>query len=273
MVLGYNKEILKKTTEEKILLKNIHAIEESVEYETNYERKKELESQLQSLKDVLSKKDSKDNKTIENQEKSAKNNKNDDSKGIADLYRLLLKRHSEIINNAERKTVGEIKALVNNEDLTVQALASKFKPDNTYKFENHYFQALEKAFNYVRDEIKYVKSDLGIYFWLSAKDIVSEKIGDDEDQAVFLCSVLYALGDENAEVVITELENATSHAIVITEFRDKFIILDPSQNMQFRDFFGEKKEVLERYSFEGNHIKKFLFKFNAKNYEQFQEDE
>ena len=50
-------------------------------------------------------------------------------------------------------------------------------------------------------------------------------------------------------------------------------MLDPCQKKEFREFYGEKKDVLEKYSFNGAGIKRFLFKFNNSNYEQFKDDE
>ena len=184
------------------------------------------------------------------------------------LYRLLLDKYSTLINEKETKTVGEIKALVNADDLTIQAIASEHRPEN-YEFSAHYLQAAESAYNFICAEISYIPSELGLDIWLAPKEILSAKVADDSDLAVFLCSVLYALGDEKAEVVVAELENANTHAFVITETEGKFILLDPAQKKPFMEFSGEKEKVIENYSFNGAKIRHFLYKFNAQNYEQF----
>jgi len=147
-------------------------------------------------------------------------------------------------------------------------LLNDFKPEK-YSFENNYLNAAKEVYNYLSKEINYVKSELELNFWLSPKELVSSKVGDDEDQAVFLCSMLFALGDENAEVVIAELENLSTHAFVITEYKKKIYLLDPTQKAEFDKFTGEKKDVIAKYSFEDSKIKRFLYKFNAENYEQF----
>ena len=264
MVISYSQNpSLKKTSEEKIILKNIKALEESLEHESNPEIREAIASQISELRNML---------LQPKQELSIKVEAKRFDENIAKLYELLLKRYAEMINEHEKKTVGGIKALVNKTDLTIQSAANNIAGEN-YRFESHYAQAAERAYCFVRDEIEYVKPDLNIYFWLTPTEIISEKIGDDEDQAVFLCSLLYALGDEKAEVVIAELENAKSHAFVITEFNNQFLLLDPCQTTDFREFYGEKKEILEKFTFEGVQIKKFLFKFNNTNYEQFREDE
>ena len=77
-----------------------------------------------------------------------------------------------------------------------------------------------------------------------------------EDLAVFLCSLLLALGDENAAVIIAELDSLRTHAFVATELQGKFFILDPSQKHGFQEFSGPKEEALKKYSFNGAKIKR-----------------
>ena len=272
---------LKKTNEEKNLIRVISALEESIFYEKDKDKKEELENQLEGLKSQFSRGTGVsyteirfENQELKNQIKDLKEQLNEKDCNcipcdeLKTLYRILLRKHAEQINKSEERTVGEIKAIISKDDLTINSILNQIKPEN-YSFDNHYFQASEKAFNYVKDEIKYVKSDIPISFWLSPKEIVSEKIGDDEDQATFLCSLLYSLGDETAEVAVAEMENNTPHAFVITEWDNKFLLLDPTQKTNFRDFFGNKKEILEKYLFNGARIKRFLYRFNHSKYEQF----
>lgn len=187
----------------------------------------------------------------------------------ARLMRLIIQRYAEHINEKEKKTVGEIKAMINKDDLTISSLASQFMGDN-YLFSENYSVACKKAFEFVRDNIEDFELDIGISYWLSPKEIISEKIADDEDKAIFLCSLLYCLGDQSAEVVIVELESSLPHAFVATTVNGEFVILDPSQKVDFGSFVGLKEEVLAKYSYKGQKIRKFLFKFNKSNYEQFE---
>ena len=187
------------------------------------------------------------------------------------LYRLLLGKYADLINENEKRTIGEIKALVNADDLTIQSILSDFKPDD-YSRQKHYLQTAKKVFEFVTYEIKYVDPKLNLNYWLTPKEIFTEKVADDEDLAVFLCSLLSGLGDENAEVVIAEIDDPVrpyTHAFVISDINDKFYILDPSQRHGFEKFSGKKEEVLSDYNFRGAKIKKFLYKFNHSNYEQF----
>ena len=184
------------------------------------------------------------------------------------LARIIIKKYASVINEKETKTVGEIKALVNKDDLTVQAIVNDLKPEG-YSFEKQYLETAEKTLQYITEEIEYVRADFGINFWLEPKEILEAGVSDDEDLAVLLCACLYALGDEKAQVVITELDNLTTHALVIAEIKGKFYILDPSQKTAFSKYSGEQAKCLEEFEFKSAKIKRFLYKFNASNYEQF----
>lgn len=201
---------------------------------------------------------------------SIEGKKPEDSEGQneAKLARLLLKKYSQLINEKEAKTVGEIKKLVTKDDLTIQAIAQEIKPEQ-YSFEKNYEQTAEKALKSITEDIEYAKADFGINFWLEPKEIMEAGTSDDEDLAVMLCSTLYTLGDEKAQVVIAELDNLSTHAMVTTETNGKFYILDPSQKHSFGKFSGKKEEALKAFEFKGAKIKRFLYKFNTENYEQF----
>lgn len=184
------------------------------------------------------------------------------------LYRLLLKKYADAINDKEKRTIGQIKGIVDRDDMTIQSIVSDFKPKD-YDFDRDYLGIAQNIYEYVLKEIDFVKADVDISFWLSPKEVLENKIADDEDLAVFLCSLLFALKDEKAHVVISELDNLSTHAFVITEFKSRFILLDPSQKKPFHSFIGTLESVMEKYSFDGAKLKRFLYKFNHAEYEQF----
>ncbi len=184
------------------------------------------------------------------------------------LYTLLLEKYTGLINEKETRTIGEIKALVNSDDLTIQSILSDLKSQE-YLFPKDYLATAEKVLHFVQTKINYVESEINLNYWLSAKEIFSSKVGDDEDLAVFLCSLLFALGDQNAAVIIAELDSLKTHAFVATEFQGSFMILDPSQPHDFNNFTGTKEQALQKYSFKNAKIKRFLYKFNNSIYEQF----
>lgn len=188
------------------------------------------------------------------------------------LYRLLLKKYSDLINEREKKTIGEVKGLINGEDLTIQSIVSEFKPEN-YDFERDYLNTARKAFEFVKKEIYFTKADIDLDYFLSPLEIMTEKVADDEDQAVFLCSMLFALGDESASVVIAEMDDLTTHAFVVIEHEGKAYFLDATQEHGFEEFSGRTEEVLKKYSFNNTKIKRLLYKFNHFEYKSFIEEE
>ena len=64
------------------------------------------------------------------------------------LCSYLLNKYSDIINEHEKRTIGEIKALVDGTDLSIQSLVSDFK-DPSYSFEDDYFEALKQTFDFI----------------------------------------------------------------------------------------------------------------------------
>jgi len=187
---------------------------------------------------------------------------------VCKLYEALLKKYRDLINEKEKKTVGEIKGLVDKEDLTIISFIERFKNEN-YEFEKDYLSVLKKCYEFVVSEITYAKLDFELNYWLSPAEILKYKVGDDEDIAIFLCSIMFALGDENAAVVVFEMEDFSTHAVVITEYKEKFILLDATQKVEFEKYIGEKEKVLENYRFKEKKIKRPVYKFNHFHYEQF----
>jgi hypothetical protein len=186
------------------------------------------------------------------------------------LCKYLLEKYADVVNEREKRTIGEIKALVDGTDLTVQSFVEDFK-DPAYTFGTDYESALKQVFDFVKKEVSFVDADLNINYWLTPREILQVKVADDEDLAVFLCASMKALGDSKAEVIIAELDNLKTHAFVSTEMDKDFLILDPAQEHTFSEFRGEKLEVLKKYSFQKQKIKKFLYRFNSERYEQFLE--
>ncbi len=186
------------------------------------------------------------------------------------LCKYLLEKYSDIINEREKRTIGEIKALVDGTDLTVQSFVEDFK-DPAYKFEQDYESALKQAFDFVKKEVSFVEVDLNVNYWLTPRELLQIKVADDEDLAVFLCSAMKTLGDSTAEVIIAELDDLKTHAFVVTELGKDFLILDPAQEHEFLEYKGEKLEVIKKYSYKKQKIKRFLYRFNSERYEQFLE--
>ncbi len=184
------------------------------------------------------------------------------------FYKMLLNKYADVINQKEQRTVGEIKSLINPDDLSVQSLIAKFKPD-TFTFEKDYLFTAQQLFEFVTQEIHYTPNELNINFWLTPTDILANKVSDDEDLAVLVCTSLFALGDEKAMVYVMEMEDLRTHAVVISDVNGKTLLLDPSVSHGFFKYYGDKSYVFKKYRFEGKKLKRALYRFNANTYEQF----
>ncbi|MFA5125686.1 MAG: hypothetical protein WC462_01655 [archaeon] len=186
------------------------------------------------------------------------------------LCKYLLEKYSDIINEREKRTIGEIKTLVDGSDLSVQSFVEDFKsPD--YSFEKDYEKVLQETFDFVKKDISFVDADLNINYWLAPREILEIKVADDEDLAVFLCATMKSLGDNKVEVIIAELDNLKTHAFVLTELGEDSLLLDPTQEHEFNEYKGKKAEIIKKYSFQKQKIKRFLYRFNYEKYEQFLE--
>jgi len=186
------------------------------------------------------------------------------------LCKFLLQKYADIINEREQRTIGEIKSLVDGTDLSVQNLLEEFKED-FYEFKNNYDQTLRKVYTFILDEIDVVEINLGVNYWLSAKEVLEQKVVDDEDLAVFTCACMKGLGDDKAEVIIAELDDLKTHAFVSTELGGNFLILDPAQKHDFDKYLGNKVDIIKNYVYNQTKIKRFLYRFNSEKYEQFLE--
>jgi hypothetical protein len=184
------------------------------------------------------------------------------------FYKMLLDKYADIINEKEQRTVGEIKNLINKEDPLVLDLLSQFKKEN-YLYDRDYLFVAQQVFEFITREIKFIPNDLNVNFWLLPKDILTNKVSDDEDLAVLLCTCLFTLGDEKATVYLMELEDLHTHAVVITTINDKTLLLDPSNPHGFFKYYDEKARVFKRYQFNGQKLKRALYRFNSEEYEQF----
>jgi hypothetical protein len=186
------------------------------------------------------------------------------------LCKYLLEKYADIINEREKRTIGEIKALVDGNDLSIQSFIEDFK-GAAYSFQTDYEKTLQLVLDFVKKEITFVDADLNVNYWLTLREILEAKVADDEDLAVFLCAAMKALGDNSAEVIIAELDNLRTHAFVSTQIGNDFLILDPAQDHAFEEYKGEKLSVIKKYSFQKQKIKRFLYRFNSEKYEQFLE--
>ncbi len=181
-------------------------------------------------------------------------------------YEKILEKYKPEINKQEKKTITEIKEMVDAGDLTINSIITKNKPIG-YDYNKDYLQTLRKIYNYLMSEIKVVKNNLRILFWLDFSEIIKNKIADEQDISILLCSVMHALQDYEAYIHVVQLENEKTHAFVKTKYKNTHYIFDLTQKVPFDTFKAkDEKELFKNYKYLEYKITKQIYKYNQDSY-------
>ncbi|MFH1056748.1 MAG: hypothetical protein V1717_03065, partial [Candidatus Micrarchaeota archaeon] len=193
----------------------------------------------------------------------------------AAVYKKIIERYADTIGLWEEKTIPELKALVNPEDEAIARVKAKLfdemregKPAWEYSFEEGFLEFLKAALEYCF-KLKPVNADLTVSYWLKPSEIVELQAADPFDKAIFLCSLLESAGGR-AKVRVVELEEGGTHAVVLTQWDGKILLLDASCSSEFLADSSEE-DVLLKHSFEGKKIGKSLYEFSNAEYSDFEE--
>ncbi len=181
-------------------------------------------------------------------------------------YEIILQKYKDYVNQQEKKTITEIKDMVDSGDLTINTIVSKHKPIG-YDYNKDYLTTLKKIYNYLMSEIEVVKNNLRVLFWLDFSEIIKNKIADEQDISIFLCAIMNALNDFEAYIYIVQLENEKTHAFVKTKYKNTHYIFDLTQKVPFDMFKGkDEDELFDNYKFLNNKIIKKIYKYNQDSY-------
>jgi hypothetical protein len=117
------------------------------------------------------------------------------------LYLEVILRYKEYIEEKESLYVAELPKLVVPENEDVVNIANRIKNSMpSYNYNDNYYDSARLAYSYVKDEI--TLANLPIQFWLTPDETIKCGAGDIFDKAVLLCSLLIALGDVSAKIII-----------------------------------------------------------------------
>ncbi len=173
------------------------------------------------------------------------------------LYKLIIDRYRDKIEEYETKSVSELKSLVQPRDEKIvqirESITEGFHP---YVYGEHFLAGAKIAFSHVSF---FRNIPAPVSFWLSFSDMQEIMAGDEIDKSILFCSVLRSLGSENAKVFVTDTRNA----YVLFQFSGKSFVADHSQHELAE--FGSAEDALE--CLKG----RILYSFNDKEYEDFQE--
>lgn len=179
------------------------------------------------------------------------------------LYKKIIERYKDLIEAGESKSIPELRSLVKPQSSAILEVKEKLiKEFEEYNYERDFPAAAQKAYEFVRDEIK--TEHIPIEFWLTPKDILELKVADEMDKAIFLCSLLIALGNRSAKVVV-EMKGGFKHAFVMFSFGNRFYLFDPVHNINL----AGSKEILEaQISTERDEENKIVYEFNDVEYNE-----
>ncbi|MBI5228325.1 hypothetical protein HY988_07060 [Candidatus Micrarchaeota archaeon] len=125
-----------------------------------------------------------------------------DDKTKLSLYRLVINRYKNMVNEKESRSISEIRQLVSPYNPFIEKFRDTLISDIVpYVYQNHFFMAATKAISYVR-EIK--TCQFAFNFWMSFEEMTSLRVGTAMDKAIFLAALLRAYGSENAKVIVSK---------------------------------------------------------------------
>ncbi len=175
------------------------------------------------------------------------------------LYRLIIDRYRDKIEECETKSVSDLKLLIQPRHEIITRIKDTICEDfHPYIYEENFLPAAKMAFSRV-SQFKAVSAP--VPFWLTLDEVQSLSAGDEIDKSIFLCSLLRALGSENAKVFLTDTQNS----YVLFQCLGTSFVADHS-NSELAGF-PAGKEALS--SLKG----RLLYAFNDREYEDFQESE
>ncbi len=193
-------------------------------------------------------------------------------KARAGFYKKIIERYGAAIDEGERKTIPDLKALVDPKDAAVQALRGQFLEKMgcaDYSFNKDFLAFGTGAFGYCQALLR-IDSEIEPSFWLRPEEITELGAADAFDRAILLCSLLASGDCETAKVLVLELEGGSRHPVVTFYHAERAHLLDPSQQASFTTYSGSLEEVFRHYTYEGKRVLKQAFEFNTQDYNEFE---
>lgn len=179
------------------------------------------------------------------------------------LYLEVILRYKEYIEEKESLYVAELPKLVVPENEDVVNIANRIKNSMpSYNYNDNYYDAARLAYSYVKDEI--ALANLPIQFWLTPDETIKCGAGDIFDKAVLLCSLLIALGNVSAKIII-KVKDSERDFIVYSEFNNIIIAIDLESGIKE---YKNKEELLSAMGIKnaGDNGEVTAYEFNDKMY-------
>ncbi len=179
-------------------------------------------------------------------------------KKLNGIYLRIINRYGEHIENEESISVAELPRLVTPKDQSVMKKAEEimngFSP---YEYNRDFYSASVIAYEYVRDNIDQIV--LPIEFWLEPSETMEFGAGEKLDRYTLLCSILIALGNPSAKILIVEKAERLEPSLYY-EFEGSIYVMNFGKNISR---IKDREELLRS---EGITEDAVAYEFNDKMY-------
>lgn len=175
------------------------------------------------------------------------------------LYLLIIERYKGYIEQKESLSVAELPTLVTPGSDLVAKKAAEIKSAYTsgYSYDSDFYKASIDSFHFVRDEIERVV--LPLQFWLTPDETISFRMGDEIDKNILLCSMLVALGNPSAKVLV-HIKESGRKTLVYYEYGSRVYVLDSEDDVKS---FENVQAMLDSMSISEEST---VYEFNDRSY-------
>ncbi|MCL4388010.1 hypothetical protein M1567_02560, partial [Candidatus Marsarchaeota archaeon] len=125
-----------------------------------------------------------------------------------------------------------------------------------YSYERDFYAASVTAYEFVRNKIDEI--NLPVEFWLEPAETIEFAAGEKLDRYTLLCSLIIALGNPSAKILIIE-KNERLNPVLYYELDGIYLISFDSEIRKF----GTKEEMLAQIGIEEDLV---AYEFNDKMY-------
>jgi hypothetical protein len=174
------------------------------------------------------------------------------------LYLAVIDRYSDYIEQHEHLSVAELPKLVTPRSDLVLKKAEELKGRfGSYSYNSSFLEASLKAFDFVRDEIDDVVMPLE--FWLTPDETLEFRVGDTVDKNALLCSLLIALGNPSAKVLVC-VNSPSRRVLTYHSFNDKIYVMEFGK--EIKDF-ASRDELVKTFETDDDAT---IYEFDDKMY-------
>ena len=174
------------------------------------------------------------------------------------IYLFIISKYKDYIESGEKLSVAELPTMIMPKIPSVLKKANEIKETYTdFVYEVNFVDVSIKAFDFVKNEIEDVS--LPIQFWLTPEETLKFMSGDITDKNMVLCSLLIALGNPSAKVLVV-INNNERKIVVYYEFNNSFTMLDLDDGIKL---FSAKEDMLKSLGMTEDSI---VYEFNDQMY-------